>query len=300
LVLLASHEGAQYIRQQLDSILAQTGVEVEILIADDASSDATVDAIRTLNNCEAIHLQQRLVGTGSAAQNFVQLIREADVSRFDYIALSDQDDIWMTGKLRRATDALAASISGGYSSSVVAKWPDGSTSRLRQSARLREADFLFEGAGQGCTFVLTKAFFDRVQGLFRRREDLTAPLIYHDWAIYALARSLNVPWVFDSEPSLWYRQHSNNDTGARGSISGLRRRLQLILGGQYRAQISAVTRLCFELTPESPVLHRWKNCSLQNRPFTTSLRKAIFCFLHGRRRLHDRVLTSLAALARWI
>lgn len=49
-VCIASHNGAKYIRQQIDSILPQLGQEDEILVSDDGSADYTVDIIKSYNS----------------------------------------------------------------------------------------------------------------------------------------------------------------------------------------------------------------------------------------------------------
>lgn len=49
-VCIASHNGAKYIRQQIDSILPQLGQEDEILVSDDGSADDTVDIIKSYNS----------------------------------------------------------------------------------------------------------------------------------------------------------------------------------------------------------------------------------------------------------
>jgi hypothetical protein len=172
LVLLAARNGANHLERQLRSILSQRDVCVEIHIGDDASTDETAAIAESLADAR-IHVHRRPVATGSAAQNFLCLIRDADGSEFDYVSFSDQDDIWMPHKLRRAALEMSRTSADGYSSSVIALWPDGRESVYRQSASLRRADFLFEGAGQGCTFVLASRFFAMVQDVFRTRQHLT-------------------------------------------------------------------------------------------------------------------------------
>jgi rhamnosyltransferase len=298
LVLLASHNGAAHIKDQLASILSQREVHVEIHVGDDASVDNTVAIAQSMGSTDKIHIHRRAKGSGSAAGNFVQLIRETEASGFDYVAFSDQDDIWMEGKLLRAAQELSTSGAGGYSSSVVAQWPDGAKSIYRQSASLRNADFLFEGAGQGCTFVLTQEFFRKVQEVFRSKPHLMAGLIYHDWAVYAVARSLGVHWRFDAQPTLWYRQHGGNHTGARFSVSGISTRLRMICDGRYRKQMIVVTRLCQELGEKWA--QEWAVLDAGDRWITYRFEKAIFCLRHGRRRAADRVVTAIAALVGWI
>lgn len=300
LVLLASHNGAPFIREQLESILGQHGVEAEVLVSDDASTDATLEIVREFAATHRVSVQRNEVGSGSPAQNFSRLFREADSAGFDCIALSDQDDIWLPDKLLRATGMLAQRGAGGYSCSALARWPDGREAVFSQSARLRDADFLFEGAGQGCTFVVTAALFRMVQQLFRKRPDLTARLIYHDWALYALARVQGTPWVFDAEPFIIYRQHGGNDTGARGSVAGIRRRLRMFRDGRYAGQVRAVLLLCLEIAPRNELLRRWQRLDSHAPRLVRRAGKAVFCIRHGRRRQLDRLLTAIAALAGWL
>lgn len=299
LVLMASFEGEQYIREQLESILSQRGVLVDIIIGDDASTDSTTTIARSLDKNGKISVIERAVRHGTAAQNFVQLIREADASQYDYVALSDQDDIWHADRLIRAIRAMSVAGAGGYSSSVTAWWPNGSEKILRQSARIRAADYLFEGAGQGCTFVLARELFEFVQHMFRSRPDLTTELIYHDWAIYALARARGFGWVFDPEPSLMYRQHATNETGARFTPAGISRRLRMIRDGRYRRQITAISRLCCEADPAQAMAKLW--LGIERYPaFRRRISCALFASRHGRRRAMDRMGTALAALCGWI
>ncbi len=300
LVLLASHNGAAYIRQQLDSILAQRGVAVDVLIGDDASTDATLEIIESLNVAGNIRLLRHATGSGSAAQNFARLIRAAETAGYGYIALSDQDDLWLPDKLECAISILAATHSGGYSCSVIARWPGGRESVFRQSSRLRAADFLFEGAGQGCSFVITASLFESIQRVFRAHPDVTAEFVYHDWAIYALARAQDIPWRFDGQPFLIYRQHDANDTGARGSLAGIRRRLRMFRDGRYAAQVSAICRLCLEVAPANILLRRWQRLDRSSASAALRLRKAVFCIFYGRRRQTDRFLTAAAALMGWL
>jgi rhamnosyltransferase len=247
-----------------------------------------------------VHVLRRATGTGSAAQNFIQMVLEADITGYDFIALSDHDDIWMPGKIQRAIKRLQVSGAGGYSCSVIARWPDGRESVLRQSAQTRDADYLFEGAGQGCSFVVTPALFAGVQKVFRKRPDLASQLIYHDWAIYALARSQGTSWYFDADPFVIYRQHGNNDTGARSSAAGMKRRLRMFMDGRYGRQVAAINQLCLGVAPQDHLLHRWAELDSKTPVLVRRAAKAVFCLRHGRRRRADRVMTAIAALAGWL
>lgn len=99
-VCIATYNGARYIRQQLESILAQIADEDEIIISDDGSDDDTVAVIEQLNDCR-IRLFRH--NGRNLKDNFAYAMSQ---SRGDVIFLSDQDDIWLPDKYRLCTEAL--------------------------------------------------------------------------------------------------------------------------------------------------------------------------------------------------
>ncbi len=300
LVLLAAHNGARWIREQLDSILQQTGVRAEVLVSEDGSTDATREQLSTIAESNRVRLISPESPTGSAAQNFFYLIRSTAADGFDFVAFSDQDDVWHTDKLGRACRALVKNRADGYSSAVTAVWRDSGTRVLSQVVAPTGADFQFEGAGQGCTFVLCVEFFNRVRSFFTEHPELTRELHYHDWSVYALARAWNLPWIFDPHPTMEYRQHGENDTGARNNLAGMMKRLSLIRIGWYRKQLVGIADLCLTAVPSSPLVSVWR--SLLSRPpsFQRRIQMAFFCIRYGRRRITDRAVLVLAALAGWM
>jgi glycosyltransferase involved in cell wall biosynthesis len=96
-VAMATYNGERYIREQLDSIARQTTPPCEIVITDDGSTDATLSVAKEFARGATfpvrIHRnEQRLKWTG----NF---LRAASLCTGDWIAFSDQDDIWVDRKL---------------------------------------------------------------------------------------------------------------------------------------------------------------------------------------------------------
>lgn len=300
LVLLASYNGAQWIGQQIESILAQEAVDTRIVIGDDGSCDRTREEIARFRSSGRIILLSPAPPAGSAAQNFLRLIRATSAADFDFVALADQDDIWHPAKLSRACHAVSTSASVGYSSATIAVWPDGREFVLRQSARPRAADFLFEGAGQGCTFVLRADFYERVRGFAAAHAPVIHALHYHDWMIYALARAWGQSWTFDSSPSVRYRQHGGNDTGARASLGGVRRRFGLIKEGWYGKQLAAILATCVVAAPTNSVIVSWRSTFDSPKGWGRRLRIAGFALRSGRRKVFDNAVLVLAAFAGWI
>jgi rhamnosyltransferase len=301
LVLLASHNGAPWLRAQIDSILAQAGVEVDIVVGDDASHDATPALLGAGWPGEArIRYRRWDLSSGSAGANFRRLFRASDSAGYDFVALADQDDVWHPDKLSRALDLLQRHDAQGYSAAVEAFWPDGRSKTMTQCPRERSADFLFEGAGQGCTFVLSRALFARVRAFCVEHAQASESLHYHDWMIYLLARAWGARWAFDARATLDYRQHAGNEIGARGSLGAVQRRLKQIRNGWYGRQILQAAHLYRMGHPDDPAVERATRLLTRRDGLMRRLGLAAFVVRHGRRRRLDRAVLVLAALAGWI
>jgi rhamnosyltransferase len=300
LVLMASYNGAEWIEEQLLSVINQVDVDVDVQVSDDGSTDSTVAILSNFAAHARLRLAIRQPGTGAPAQNFFAMMDECDASQYDYVAFADQDDIWHLDKLARASRALASSVHVGYSCAVLASWANGRSNVLGQSSRTTQGDFLFEGAGQGCTFVMRRDFFLRAQTFLRQLPDLRAQLAYHDWAMYALARTWRESWCFEARPAMTYRQHSANDTGARSSAGGLARRFRLIRSRWYLRQLEAIADLCYIANRNNEVVVRWRAILGSTPGPARRLRTGWFCLSKGRRKMTDTSVLVLAALAGWL
>lgn len=303
LVLMATFNGGPWVAEQVRSIIAQRDVEVTLVVRDDASEDDTLAQIEAcFDPTERPRTLRASKPGGSASRNFFRLILEADASGFDYVALADQDDVWESGKLARAVSQLAGKDAVGYSAAVRAFWPDGRSAILRQSRRFTSADYLFEGGGQGCTYVLRASAYGELRAqLSELREHLDA-LHYHDWTLYALCRVGGFEWFIDDWVCLRYRQHAGNDTGARAGLAALAKRLALVRSGWYGAQIDAIARLCVAAGGDgAAVAERYLRYSRASsaRP-AGRFRLGLFAFFSGRRRLADRVVVAWAGLSGWL
>jgi rhamnosyltransferase len=284
----------------MESILAQKGVDLAIAVRDDASTDSTRLELARFENDERVRIVAATTASGSAARNFLTLISENAADTFDFVAFADQDDLWNPDKLHRACSMLTASGSAGYSSATLATWEDGREGVLKLSGAPSASDFLFEGAGQGCTFVLTTDLYDRVRRFLVIGGELTRGIHYHDWLVYALARSWGLHWCFDAQPSLRYRQHAGNDTGARGTRQGVARRLARIRAGWYGAQLRAIATVCRAAAPSNTRVLAWHRRLVQADGWRKRLAIARFCLSGGRRRTRDNLVVVLAALCGWI
>jgi rhamnosyltransferase len=300
LVLLAARNGASWIREQFESILAQQDVDVRVVVRDDCSSDGTRLELARFASDPRVTVSTSECASGSAARNFLTLIDENPAGECDLVAFADQDDCWHPDKLARAGRMLATSGAAGYSSATLAVWEDGRERVLKPSGLPTAADFLFEGAGQGCTFVLTAALYGNVRRFLAAHHPLTRQLHYHDWLVYALTRSWDLQWCFDAHPSMKYRQHEGNDTGARGTLGGVMRRLARIRDGWYRTQLHTIAAACAAAAPDNGTVRAWRHEFLQPDSLRRRLRVAGLCLRGGRRRTRDNLTVMFAALRGWI
>lgn len=301
LVLLACYNGARWIGEQLESVLAQRDVDLRVMIRDDGSSDATMTEVERFRGDGRVESCADRQPTGSAAQNFLALIRDNPAAEFDFVAFADQDDTWNPNKLATACRMLTTSRhAAGYSSSTVAIWPNGRTALSTQSARVSSIDFLFEGGGQGCTYVLRSSFYARMRAFAMRHRQLTERVGYHDWMVYALARSWGGSWLFDASPSMCYRQHATNDTGARSASAGVWKRFDRLRRGWYGNQLRVIASICATAAPDNPTIHRWTKTLFAAEDRHRNLRIARYSLQGARRRRLDNLIIAAAALVGWI
>jgi rhamnosyltransferase len=243
-ICLAAYNGAQWLNEQIDSILAQADVDVTLFISVDRSSDGTeglVDA-RAREDARVVVLRHG-EHFGGAARNFFRLLRDLDFTEFGYVGFSDQDDIWFPDKLSTATALLRETGADAYSSDVIAWWPSGRKLLIRKSQPQREADFLFEAAGPGCTYVMKLSLVKSLQTLLATRWVDLHSVALHDWFSYAVARATGYRWVIDSQAKMLYRQHSSNQLGVNSGVKALQYRAGAILSGWAFSQSLLIANL---------------------------------------------------------
>ena len=101
-VAMAVYNGEEYIRQQIDSILKQLGAEDELVISYDRSTDST-KAIIDGYACQDARVRVLENENPGVQNNFNNAVMAC---RGDYIFLSDQDDLWLDGKVEAVLSAF--------------------------------------------------------------------------------------------------------------------------------------------------------------------------------------------------
>lgn len=104
-VLLATYNGARFLREQVDSLLAQDYENLRILARDDGSTDASVAILEMYGDQfpDRFRVLPTIQATGSAPKNFLSLMQ---ASSADYACFSDQDDVWLPDKVSRSKEIM--------------------------------------------------------------------------------------------------------------------------------------------------------------------------------------------------
>ena len=210
-VLLATKNGALFIQEFLESLIAQQVSISEVLVSDDSSTDGTLDIIRqTLSG--KIEFQIIKGQDLGSTQNFFYLLREA--SKFNFFAFADQDDVWAPFHLRRAVEKLQ-----NYPSTPALVYSPTSKSykNLLRDTRLKPVQyrqFLLNNPSRGCTII----FNNEAKELINSQE--TIAVLYHDWFVTLLVALYGKVFAFN-KPSVYYREHAGQQIGPQRKLSAL-------------------------------------------------------------------------------
>ena len=228
LVLLALHDGAAHLGEQLASIAAQEGGAPEVLVSDDGSRDDG-PAIARAGGARVIDGPRE----GSAA-NFLHLLRAAGPG-VERVSLCDQDDLWLPDKTRRAAAALAAvppGVPAVHCGRTLIADAEGRPLRpsILHGRRPSFENALVQSLAGGNTMTLNRAALDLLQPASVEPERI----VVHDWWIYQMVSGAGGRMIYDPEPLLLYRQHGANAIGENTTAAALARRAAWVLGGRFR------------------------------------------------------------------
>jgi glycosyltransferase involved in cell wall biosynthesis len=207
-VCMATYNGATFVREQIDSILSQIGLNDELIICDDCSTDNTIGIIRSYQDSRI-----KLFINETNLRHVKNFERAMGLATGDLIALTDQDDVWYPDRLKTMKIAL---LSNENANLVVSNFDfiDSSSNFTGKFNLLTQkpesgigrifAILLAKGHYYGCTFLMTKKlalqslpFPDAVQS--------------HDLWIGMIANTIGKT-IHLEEPTLARRIHETNVT----------------------------------------------------------------------------------------
>jgi rhamnosyltransferase len=252
LIILAAYNGEKYIREQIESILAQDNLDISLQVFDDGSKDKTIAIVSSIHDHKGrIKLIQNNIPTGSAANNFLNALKsfkENEIKEYDYVAFADQDDIWLPNKLQAATNMLQLKKSDLYMSNLIL-WEEKNNRKtiINKSHSQKKYDYLFEGGSAGCTYVFSSTFAIQLKKTIVNINYINWEFFSHDWFVYFFARSNHYKVVIDKNSFILYRVHETNVHGQLNTFSffAIRERIKLIKNGWYFKQAEGfMTLLC--------------------------------------------------------
>jgi glycosyltransferase involved in cell wall biosynthesis len=222
-VCMATYNGEKYVVRQLESILDQLSADDEVILVDDCSTDRTIEAVKGLNDSRvAIHINDH------NRREVYSFSRAISLARHQYIFLSDQDDIWLPGRVALMTEALQTALLA----TTNFEWID----QDEQPLRVSHDGVLPEDSSRHFKnivdiFVGKTTYFGCAMAFRRELVPLILPIPdyveSHDWWV-ALAGNLAGSNVHLSDKTFLKRRHGNNATStvsSRGLVTKLTSRV---------------------------------------------------------------------------
>lgn len=213
-VCIATYQGEAYIERQLRSILEQIGPADEVVLVDDCSRDRTVEVIEGIRD-DRITVYRNPINR----REVFSFGRAIELARGDIIFLSDQDDVWLPGRLELMTESLEKSGAALVSSNF--EWMD---------ADERPLDVAFDGVSSKTSrqhlsnileiFLGKTNYFGCAMAFQRRLVPLILPIpAYvesHDLWIAQAANQIGSNLHIDDK-TLRKRRHGSNTTSTVSS-----------------------------------------------------------------------------------
>lgn len=206
-VVLCTYNGERYLAEQLTSILGQSYTNLEIIVCDDASTDGTVAMLQRFAATEpriCIYQNETRLGFNKNFERGLRLAKGA------WIAIADQDDIWLPEKIETQIGSIAPDswLVHAYNADLQS---DDSSRPVFNPARRR-----FEGCDKRQLLL-----YNTITGhtVLLNKELLSTALpfpndVYYDWWLGVVAAGKG-PVLLCPQVLVLHRQHSNNASQQR-------------------------------------------------------------------------------------
>ncbi|MBT3774986.1 MAG: glycosyltransferase family 2 protein [Gemmatimonadales bacterium] len=244
-IVLAVHNGAAYLEEQVESIRAQTHEKWRLWIRDDGSTDDTAELVDRLaardERVSRVHDNSQRLGAGPSFGTLLQGLPRG----IEYVFCCDADDVWFTDKIERSLDTMReAEMEGGgpllvHSDLRVA---DSALALIHTSywelIGINPNNTSFPGlfvhnVATGPTMMMNRDLFERVTPIPQEAAN-------HDWWITLVAAAVG-RIVAIPEPTVTYRRHDSNTTAElTGPIQSIGAGLQRL--GRFKESTHAMRR----------------------------------------------------------
>ena len=215
-ILLATYNGENFLREQLDSIINQEYKFWELLIHDDGSCDNTISILKEYQNNHPtkviLLLDQKIFS--SASKNFFHLIKHRS-KEANLFCLCDQDDIWHKSKLKLIVEKynlkedkkpllIHSDLSLIDASGKLLKKSHNKLIKYQKNL-ITKRKVLYYNPVPGCAMTINSVLANKIS--------YCKYMVMHDWWILLSAIYLNATLIYLEIPLLKYRQHSGNVLG---------------------------------------------------------------------------------------
>ena len=248
-VCMATRNGGRYIGEQVASILPQLGPDDEVIVSDDSSTDETVRIVKDLNDPRIRLLEGNTFY--SPIFNFENALKR---TTGEIIILSDQDDVWLEGRVERilsrfrhASSAIHLLIQNGYVVDDAGGVIEESLFRKINAGKGLLKN-IYDNTYMGCCMAFSRPLLEIALPFPRR-------IPMHDMWLGILAELFGTV-EFDAERTIWYRKHAASTTDFPRRfipVTQIKRRLFLswALGTRFVARKYRMRTMKSELTNET-------------------------------------------------
>lgn len=217
LILLSTYNGEKYLKEQLDSLFLQTYQDFKLIVRDDGSKDRTKE-ILNFYNIELVDSSKNL-GVKKSFETLLKYASENSVA--EYFMFCDQDDVWNNDKIEKTLKRMQE-LETFYGNKipllvhadleVVNKKLETLSDSMWESEHINPRantlnKLLIQNTITGCTMMINRT-------LAMKSLDISSKAIMHDWWIGLVATTFG-EIGFIEESTMKYRQHGENDTGAK-------------------------------------------------------------------------------------
>lgn len=232
-VVMCTYNGAKYLKEQIDSILQQTIADFELVVCDDCSNDGTWEILQdyaSSNDKIRVCRNERNLGF---LKNYEKAL---GLASGEYVALSDQDDIWMPNHLEVLVNLLGDRTIACGNSLLVDENGDSLGMTLKEQEDLTVVSdnpmdvalsiMVYRNPFQGAAMLFRRSFLEKAL-------PIPEGVKYHDSWFAALACFME-GISYTDEVILYYRMHGENLSGlhskkSRGNILNKRYKGEYIL-----------------------------------------------------------------------
>lgn len=265
-IALATYNGEKFITEQMESILNQSFQDFEVVIHDDCSTDGTYDLLHQFAQKDSRIILRRNEHNLGFSENFKSIVDECTG---EYIAFSDQDDVWEIKHLEILLSIISNKDVACGNALLVDQDNHSLGFTMREVIGMKneiESDRI-------CWRLFNDNFVQGTAMLVRRElcvKYLPVPDVvkFHDYWL-ALVASLNNGIVYTPKIVLRYRQHGNNVTS--NIKSSIIREIYNSFKGLDKkhffrqAEILSCLRVCFKNNQIVEESHKfYKDCYSRN------------------------------------